>query len=62
MLLTYDEIVYQALQMATSGRALERLFKDKTGKHTTDFFPDYLRLMAEKETKYNDYVYETKDG
>ncbi|MBQ8942014.1 MAG: hypothetical protein IJ062_09255 [Firmicutes bacterium] len=48
--------------MATSGRALERLFKDKTGKHTTDFFPDYLRLMAEKETKYNDYVYETKDG
>ncbi|MBR6400048.1 MAG: hypothetical protein IKS17_02330 [Firmicutes bacterium] len=61
VLAAYDEVVCQALKLAASGRAMERLFEDKGGRPTTEFFGDYVRYMAEEETKYNDYIYEEND-
>lgn len=52
----FDEVVYQALDALASGRALERLYKEKTGEDPS--LKDYMRLEKEEKQKYNDYIYE----
>jgi len=52
----YDEAVYQALQALASCRAMETLYKQKTG---ADFdFWEYTEEMEKEVQRFNDYVYE----
>ena len=48
-----DEVVYQAMQALASGRALERLFREQC--KTEPDLKRYMELVAEENTKYQDY-------
>ena len=56
ILRAYDETVYQALQALASCRAMETLYKRKTG---SDFdFREYMEEMGRETQRFHDYVYE----
>ena len=55
----FDEVVYQALQAMTSGRALERLYRDKV-KREPDL-QEYMKIVEEERLKYNDYQYDGEE-
>lgn len=60
ILAAYDDAVYQALQLAASGRAMGNLLTKKYGSEGA-YFEDYVAERTKEETKFNDYVYES-DG
>lgn len=60
ILAAYDEVVYQALQLAASGRAMGNLLTKKYGSEGA-YFEDYVAERTKEETKFNDYVYESEE-
>lgn len=54
----YDEVVYQALQVMSSARALEGFLKDSGVKYNV---PDLVEKISAEQGKYNDYVFEKED-
>lgn len=58
ILRAYDNLYYQAKQLADSGRAMDRLagkyMKGGFQKH----FREYVNIMSQEHCRYNDYVYE----
>ncbi len=59
ILKAYDNCVYQAVQLADGGRAMERLAENHgIDWKSRDILHEYMALMSEEERKNNDYVYE----
>lgn len=56
ILMIFDHVVDEGLMALTSGRTLERMFKDATGKDPD--IREYARISAEEALKYSDYIYE----
>lgn len=59
ILTAYDEVVYQALQLAASGRAMGNLLTKKYGSEQA-YFAEYVAERTKEDTRFNDYVYESK--
>ena len=55
----FDEVVYQALQAMTSGRALDRLYHNKVGEAPN--LQEYIKIVEEERLKYNDYQYDGEE-
>ncbi len=49
----FDEIVHQGLSDLTSGRALDRLYKEKTGQEPD--LHEYMKILQEEALKFDDY-------
>lgn len=56
ILSAFDNAVYHCLSSMDSGRALDRMLKDKT-EDKIDFFK-YMEYLGEERLRFNDYHFE----
>lgn len=54
----FDGAVYQCMKALASGRALERVAKEKMHTSGKDFIQKYMKYEAEENLKDTDYGYE----
>ena len=58
ILSAYDDLYYQAKQLADSVRAMDRLAEKYMEGGFQSHFREYMNIMAEEYSRFDDYVYE----